>query len=43
MISLGIEDKYYEEEFEEVREEIADITEKEIKEFLKLMDIEEWF
>ena len=42
MISLGI-DKYYEEEFQEVREEIASITEKEIKEFLELMDIEEWF
>ncbi len=43
MISLGIEDKYYEEEFKEVREEIADITEKELREFLELLNIEEWF
>ena len=36
-------DNYYDEEFQEVREAAADITEKEVREFIELMDVEEWF
>jgi len=35
-------DNYYDEEFEEVRKAAADITEKELREFIELIDIEEW-
>lgn len=36
-------DNYFGEELEEVREAAADMTEKELREFLELLNIEEWF
>jgi hypothetical protein len=36
-------DNYFDEELEEVREAAADMTEKELREFLELLNIEEWF
>ena len=36
-------DNYFDEELEEVREAAADMTEKELIEFLELLNIEEWF
>lgn len=35
-------DNYYDEEYEEVSDAIADITEKELREFIELLNIEEW-
>jgi hypothetical protein len=36
-------DNYFDEKLEEVREAAADMTEKELREFLELLNIEEWF
>ena len=36
-------DNYFDEELEEVREAAADMTEKELRGFLELLNIEEWF
>lgn len=42
-VGLGRLDNYFDEELEEVREAATDMTEKELREFLELLNIEEWF